>query len=389
MNPIDVANDIHELAHRWEITQTWARKMTETTNSHAEFINGISNGCKEMGSQVVNNDLSTKAQITTVFEKIAEEFKLAEAKAESVRLQMESAINNLTANILENRFVQIEQAMVGMTAQLQQQQQQQQQWQQQQQQQQQQPPPQQQQQQPPQQAQTQQQTQQAQTQQQPQQSAPVFDAWGGQIPASWTAHAQKQATQQHQVGTPSAQVRSGGGGFDPAATYGPQYHKMFDQKVAQMDQHKYDEVDTERWLMDVRHYLVGQCPEVGQLLQWAEDKQHREISEQDIKDMKAAAMLDADPSLISQRLWSWLNLCMAGTAKMTFRNCPTLNGLEVWRRLAVPIHSRSTFRKHSLREEVNKPRPASNMSELMKTIEVWEVDLAKYLVCGEKWTKKT
>jgi len=152
-----------------------------------------------------------------------------------------------------------------------------------------------------------------------------------------------------------------------------------------MEQHKYNEKDPEGWLVAVRNYLIGQCPDVATFLKWAEDRQHQEITYDDVKNMRSqGVMMDADPMLISQRLWAWLNLCMVGQVKLVFQNSPTLNGAEVWRRIVVPLQSRSMFRRHALREKVNKPKAAVSMPDLMQAINVWELDVQKYAACGGK-----
>ena len=92
---------------------------------------------------------------------------------------------------------------------------------------------------------------------------------------------------------------------DPGAA-----RRFLDDKVAQSQAFQYDEAKAPKWILKVRNYVVGVYPELMQLLKWAEDQQHREIRSQEIPSLRSSLMLDMDPVLLSQRLWSWIQLCL-------------------------------------------------------------------------------
>ena len=86
--------------------------------------------------------------------------------------------------------------------------------------------------------------------------------------------------------------------------------QLLDDKVAQSSVCQYDSGKVAQWVLKVRNYVVGVYPELMQLLKWSEDQQHREIKSTDVPPLKDQYMLDVDPVLLSQRLWSWIQLCL-------------------------------------------------------------------------------
>ena len=88
------------------------------------------------------------------------------------------------------------------------------------------------------------------------------------------------------------------------------------------------------------------------------------------------------PVKLSRRLWSWIQhtLNWVRSAELTFNNCPTLTGAEVWRRLVVPVFARSTSRRFALRDKVQRSgMPAATTFDGTEAqIILWEKDLAAY-----------
>ena len=125
---------------------------------------------------------------------------------------------------------------------------------------------------------------------------------------------------------------------DPGAA-----RRFLDDKVAQSQPFQYMEADAPTWVKKVRNYVLGIYPEFAQLLQWAEGQQHRVIQATEIPQLKHSLMLDMDPVLLSQRLWSWVQLCLkeGSNAEFTFNDCEALSGLEFWRKMVVPNYART------------------------------------------------
>ena len=122
------------------------------------------------------------------------------------------------------------------------------------------------------------------------------------------------------------------------------------------------------------------------MLKWAEDQQHQEIKAAEIPALKGSLMLDMDPVLLSQRLWSWIQLCLKDDDNMelAFNNVEALNGLEFWRKLVVPQYARTPARRYRLRDLVQSPKGASNFVGTEQALVVWDKDLLAYIAAGAK-----
>ena len=94
--------------------------------------------------------------------------------------------------------------------------------------------------------------------------------------------------------------------------------------------------------------------------------------------------LDADPVQATQRIWTWLQLPLmgSGTPELDYNDTETLNGLEVWRKLAVPLASRSLPRRFALRDRVNNPKQCSSFGAVLLQLKAWHKDLTAYLAAG-------
>jgi hypothetical protein len=158
---------------------------------------------------------------------------------------------------------------------------------------------------------------------------------------------------------------------DPGAA-----RRFLDDKVAQSGPFQYDAAKAPKWVLKVRNYVVGVYPELTQLLKWAEDQQHREIKAAEIGALKNSLLLDMDPVLLSQRLWSWIQLCLKDDDNMelAFNNVEPLNGLEFWRKLVVPQYARTPARRYRLRDLVQTPKGANSFVGTEQALVVWDKD---------------
>lgn len=147
---------------------------------------------------------------------------------------------------------------------------------------------------------------------------------------------------------------------------------------------KYDARDPAVWLKKVKNYFIGQCPDAEDLLEWAADAQHRQITQLEVRN--CGLCLDADPVQISQKIWGWLQMPLlgSGTVELDYNNGETLNGIEAWRRLVVKprTESRSMARRFALRDKVNHPGQCKSYREMLERLVSWKVDLADYVKAG-------
>ena len=86
-----------------------------------------------------------------------------------------------------------------------------------------------------------------------------------------------------------------------------------DDKVALNPLYKYDSAKLAIWIRRLRNYIIGVHPTNANFLSWCESFRLQKITEDDV--MKCSLMMDILPVIISQRLWSWLQLTIQGVAK--------------------------------------------------------------------------
>ena len=120
----------------------------------------------------------------------------------------------------------------------------------------------------------------------------------------------------------------------------------------------------------IHNYRISRCAEGLQLLKWAESKQKSKIEPRDISALRSTgppvwSMTDIDPVAFSEQLWGFLNLQITGKpatlGRQKFDNVPSLNGLEAWRRLVVPVKSRTLAHRHALQNLVQTPPKAKDL----------------------------
>ena len=157
---------------------------------------------------------------------------------------------------------------------------------------------------------------------------------------------------------------------------------MLDGKIASLPTFQYDSKDTASWLLKVKNYLTGQCPDLEYLLKWAEDHQHQELTQAEVKS--CGLVLDVDPVQASQRIWTWLQMPLmgSGSPELDYNNTETLNGLEIWRKLAVPQASKSRPRRYALRDRIQNPKPCASFGAVLEQLKGWHKDLTAYVAAG-------
>ena len=90
---------------------------------------------------------------------------------------------------------------------------------------------------------------------------------------------------------------------------------------------------------------------------------------------------------------SYLNLCVVGDeaklARNKFDNVDTLNRLEAWRRLVVPLEPKSLATRHALQQRMQVPAKAKNLSGVLDALEQWDKDVTKYVTTGGENMRET
>ena len=114
---------------------------------------------------------------------------------------------------------------------------------------------------------------------------------------------------------------------------------IFDDRVAQSARFQCGDAKGDAWRIRVRGYLIGACPGIAPVLNWAEQQDGNEIDQGDVdftttRDLNRSLMGESDKVVLSGLMWGFLQLCCIGSthASATFQAAkPGLNGLEVWR----------------------------------------------------------
>ena len=117
-------------------------------------------------------------------------------------------------------------------------------------------------------------------------------------------------------------------------------------------------------------------------LEWAEKFQLHE-GKADVKGLRETDMLDRNPIALRQRLWSYLNLALAGTKLATELNrVPQLNALEACRRFVVPMRPRNDATRNAMHNGVHNPPRSKDLSTVIEDFDSWEDDIESFEKCG-------
>ena len=205
------------------------------------------------------------------------------------------------------------------------------------------------------------------------------------------AEQQQQQQQQQQTGW-NGQAGNYTAGFGTNERHGQRStgydgKRLFDDRVAQSESNRYLDAKPHTWLKVTRNYLISRCAEGQRFLKWAEDMQKVKITLEHVIALRSeSAMSDVDSVAFSEQLWGFLNLQLHGDpanlGRNKFDNVDALNGLEAWRRLVVPLESRSLSHRHGLQNLVQNPEKARSLDSVADALEVWDGNVTKYKAAG-------
>ena len=157
-----------------------------------------------------------------------------------------------------------------------------------------------------------------------------------------------------------------------AVTSEDRFYGRFDDKVA-MD-NRFPATKQAEWLKKTENYLIGRCHELEPWLKWALSHQKKKITSAMVSDLeRGSAMSNVDPTTISNRLWSYLNLALADTPEITqFNRVERLNGFDAWRTLVQPLKPRNDARRLELHGAVHAPGKASHLLAMKEKVAEWK-----------------
>ena len=193
----------------------------------------------------------------------------------------------------------------------------------------------------------------------------------------------------------------GGGGGHPHGSAGAGDHmgappgmggaitmasKLFEEKTARETAFQYDGVSNgASWRSDLFDYFIAKCPDGQPWIEWAERMGATIITPEMIDAEKRGTpklMTELDPYVLSHHMWAFLQHCVSGVARQTFKNTGRRDGLNVWRALVLEINSQTACRRHGLRDKVQMQPQAESNEHVKQAIANWESLYSDYLEAG-------
>ena len=166
---------------------------------------------------------------------------------------------------------------------------------------------------------------------------------------------------------------------------GVNMHKLFDGKIALASDYQYAGGDDgQRWKRKVRGYWIAKCPELLPVLDWAEERDDKEITHEVIKyeaeDYKW--MIEVDVRRLSEVIWGFLGTCLVGEAHTIFEGAEELNGFEAWRLITQHVSSGQNVRLANLRKLVKNPPQIRRLEDVVTGITKFDNILKDYVAAG-------
>ena len=162
--------------------------------------------------------------------------------------------------------------------------------------------------------------------------------------------------------------------------------KLFDDKVALDMTYHWDGVKGgAAWREKVRGYIIGCCPPLKPLLDWAESRDCTPISvgDVDVVCMQQAWLVGEDPMVVSGHVWRFLKMITDGEAKKVFIAAePELHGLEGWRALTWEVTRGRQSRMTALGDQMRSPAAVRSYQDVSAAIASFDAILDEYALCG-------
>ena len=169
------------------------------------------------------------------------------------------------------------------------------------------------------------------------------------------------------------------------------YSRLFEDKVALTSTYAYaggHNVDGESWRKTTRGYWMSRYPAVICLLDWAERREEKEITMQDLTTAamngQFIGMEGSTPTRLSQCIWGFLNHCVTGDARAMFDGADVLNGLDAWRRIIHHIRKNRWVRREQLRKLIKHIPKIAKLEDIESTIITYDNNVKLYQEASEK-----
>ena len=108
-----------------------------------------------------------------------------------------------------------------------------------------------------------------------------------------------------------------------------------------------------------------------QLLLWVESFQKQSITFMDIQNLGMAITYMEDigfsPTRASSELWAFLNLNVTGHERNKFDAAKELKGLDVWRRIVVPLAPKTVARRVEMYSAIHSPAKCKHIGEMFRS----------------------
>ena len=93
-------------------------------------------------------------------------------------------------------------------------------------------------------------------------------------------------------------------------------------------------------------------------------------------------MTELSPYILSHHVWGFLQHCLTGAARQTFKNTSRRDGLNVWRQLVLEVNSQTACRRLMLRDRVQMQVQVQSVMQLRASVGNWESTYNEYLEAG-------
>ena len=108
--------------------------------------------------------------------------------------------------------------------------------------------------------------------------------------------------------------------------------RLFEEKTAREAQYSYDGSSKgSTWRSDVFDYFISKCPDAEPWLTWVENHGAAKVDDSAMSAMALGGelMTEISPQVLSHHVWGFLQHCLSGSARQTFKNTTRRDGFNV------------------------------------------------------------
>ncbi len=160
---------------------------------------------------------------------------------------------------------------------------------------------------------------------------------------------------------------------------------ILDEKLALQDDYRFNGTKGGlAWKGKVERHFISRAPVLKEILEWAEACELQEIDQVTFAKAVVRKLDDEQALVLNAALWGFLSAAVSGTAETIFKGAGSLNGIDVWRRLARFIDHGKALRLETLRREVKMlhTKPISSLDKVEEGVAEWENVYREYKLAG-------